>query len=825
MEHIAREQIERAIEIKNQAAKMNAQRQLSEIRKRSPYSDKITPHIRSYQELDLYGSLCLRESCITRPCLVQDVDFDLWVPSENCTNQDLMKKGLAPYKHSGADGKVELHHVGQDYDGPFVELTAGEHDANNKLLHPSHKESWRNDPELEAAFEKERAQYWMARAEGRYEISSHSFENFVSPELSARYEYSLVLRDACEELFSGCTVEDLDYLSDVAKSFSMMRQVGAATFDEFVQKNRDAKPLCPRCGSTDCVMNGSYHARKESVQRYLCNRCGKTFNQTSDSLVCSTSMSLRQWIKFIDCLYHGYSTKGLAKACGISERTAHDARIRVFYALKQLEDQVQLQGNVALDETYLLVSYKGNHSNQDDFVMPREVHRRGGENHQKGISKNHACVMCAVDEYGNSVAKVAGYGYPSAVKLKYVLEPHLGDQVCCLYSDKSGAIKSFADSCRLAIKQEKLLRKGTRKATNVSFGKDTLKVNRYIQIANSYHSRLKKFLSRFSGISTKLLSGYLCLFAWRERNKERDMAEVYQELLKVMVEPGQHLTVEEIVTGGRLPNADGIERRCKGAFKDEARAMRIFDRYAKGDPVSAIAADERCAEKTIRNIVAKVRKSGKGYKTQKELMREQKAKQAKGPIPESSLRLMDRDLEIFAAREQWHGPVPQFFREMAEKYHVSESSIHAAILRVNRMEHLKEDIFIHENVSYPMQAEIYRSVYADYLRLREQEPALSKTACQERLAAQYHYSNQNISRILILMEGENAADSGERTHRVARNEAYKRDKAMFVDFMRWMGTRQDFCAYAAEKYGVSKATVGMTLRNCLFAAPERYEQV
>ena len=38
--------------------------------------------------------------------------------------------------------------------------------------------------------------------------------------------------------------------------------------------------------------------------------------------------------------------------------------------------------DVVLDETYLPVSYKGNHSKQMDFVMPRAANERGGENHK-----------------------------------------------------------------------------------------------------------------------------------------------------------------------------------------------------------------------------------------------------------------------------------------------------------------------------------------------------------------------------------------------------------------------------------------------------------
>ena len=55
----------RTLDLKHQKEKLN---------QISPYSSDITSFIRTSDELKLYGSLQLRESYLTRPALVADID-------------------------------------------------------------------------------------------------------------------------------------------------------------------------------------------------------------------------------------------------------------------------------------------------------------------------------------------------------------------------------------------------------------------------------------------------------------------------------------------------------------------------------------------------------------------------------------------------------------------------------------------------------------------------------------------------------------------------------------------------------------------------------
>lgn len=816
--------------VKEQIHRLGIQQQREEIRKASPYSADITSHIRIYNELRLYCSLQLRESYITRPCLVKDIDFDLWITAENCTNLDLMQKGKSPYAFDAPEGRIDIHHIGQNYDAPFAELTLEEHNDNSQLLHYSRNESWRSNKSLSSEFEMERISYWKRRAKMDYIISNSSFAELKEVQYKKQQEYTAELRETCEEIYRQCDTEDLDYLSDLAKSYAMMQRVGATSLSEFLSNVRELRQVevcCPFCKSTDYILSGAYQAQGEKVQRYKCKSCGKVFTPNRKSLVSGSSFSFRDWIKFIDCLYNGYTLEQIAKACDISVRTAHDNRTRLFYALKLLNDKVQLQGNVVIDETYIPVSFKGNHSKREDFIMPRESYKRGGENHEKGITDNHVCIVCAVDDTGNSIAKVAGTGNPSAAKLKYVLQEHFGSEIFCLYSDKSAVIKRFAESCGYEIKQEKLLRKGTKKAAGVAFNRDTFIINRYLQFVNAFHSRLKRFLSHFSGISTKYLSGYLYLFAWKERNKEREPAEAYKELLAVLTAPDNYLSVDEIIKEGHLPDALEISNKYrKKTYVLTERDEEIYRRFASGETMTSIAADLGVTKQAISLIIQNLRKHGYAYKTEKDKQREQTRKVTpQGHIPIGALKNMIRDYEIYDARQRWTGDSDTFDQMMSNKYGISKARVKNNISIMKRILRLKEEIFIFEDVSYLSQEEVYRNIFSEYQLMLTEHPDYSKTACMEILAEKYKFTYYNIYRIIRIMKTENPADYFKGKKKLTQEETYNRDKAMFIEYLKWPGERKDFCHYAAKKYGITYYYATTILRYCLYADPRRYNMV
>lgn len=84
--------------------------------------------------------------------------------------------------------------------------------------------------------------------------------------------------------------------------------------------------------------------------------------------------------------------KETAEECSISVTTAFYWRHKILDALQEVTDRVCLDGTVEADETFFNVSYKGNHKNSRQFIMPRKAHKRGNNIHRKGLSSER-CVF------------------------------------------------------------------------------------------------------------------------------------------------------------------------------------------------------------------------------------------------------------------------------------------------------------------------------------------------------------------------------------------------------------------------------------------------
>lgn len=111
---------------------------------------------RIYEEANLEPAQVNGKDALIRT----DIDYDKKDAFDR-TNLERMKLGLAPLDAQGRP--IELHHIGQKQDSPLAELTRDEHrgGGNDNVLHNKLKESEiaRDD------FDKERKEYWKARAE------------------------------------------------------------------------------------------------------------------------------------------------------------------------------------------------------------------------------------------------------------------------------------------------------------------------------------------------------------------------------------------------------------------------------------------------------------------------------------------------------------------------------------------------------------------------------------------------------------------------------------------------------------------------------------
>lgn len=149
------------------------------IRQRTSWPDDIICYICSMQEAEIYmraklqarriggrWALCrtdinwadysIRRNTWLRDSPQQGLKkYDEW---KEYNNADLIGEGYPPRDPNG--DPYELHHIGQQQDSPFAELTWAEHmgEGNNAILHP------KRESEIDRKeFTYEKSDYWMAR--------------------------------------------------------------------------------------------------------------------------------------------------------------------------------------------------------------------------------------------------------------------------------------------------------------------------------------------------------------------------------------------------------------------------------------------------------------------------------------------------------------------------------------------------------------------------------------------------------------------------------------------------------------------------------------
>lgn len=74
---------------------------------------------------------------------------------------------------------------------------------------------------------------------------------------------------------------------------------------------------CVHCGSTSVKQNGKYRSR----QRYLCNGCGKSFNDMTNTPF-SGSRYPEKWAKYIEMMVEGYTLPKIDERLKIHLSTA-----------------------------------------------------------------------------------------------------------------------------------------------------------------------------------------------------------------------------------------------------------------------------------------------------------------------------------------------------------------------------------------------------------------------------------------------------------------------------------------------------------------------
>ena len=240
---------------------------------------------------------------------------------------------------------------------------------------------------------------------------------------------------------------------------------------------------CPHCGCARIHRCGA----ASGLQRFRCLGCRRTFN----ALTGTPLARLRKrecWLPYLQCSLASRTVREAAHAVGVHRTTSFRWRHRFAPAAARARP-ASLSAIVEADETYRLESQKGSRE------LTRPARKRGGAARQRGINREHDCLLVARDRNGQTLDFHTGRGPVTAAQLHRCLQPVLPGDVL-LISDGAAAYARFA--CMAGITHEAVNVRARQRARGAI----------HIQNVNGWHSRFKGWLTRFKGVASRYLAHY-----------------------------------------------------------------------------------------------------------------------------------------------------------------------------------------------------------------------------------------------------------------------------------------------------------------------------
>ena len=273
---------------------------------------------------------------------------------------------------------------------------------------------------------------------------------------------------------------------------------------------------CPHCGEDRIGRWGT----SSGLQRYRCRECGTTFNALTGTPL-SRLRHKDKWLAYARTLVEGKSVRKAADLCDVHRNTTFRWRHR-FLSLVEKDKPERLTGIVEADETFFKESFKGQKKD-----LPRPARKRGTKAKKRGTSEEYKPVLIMRDRAGATREELLRG--TNTEEISGALRPVV-DREAVLCADGGAAYRLFAKAEGITLK-----------AVNLSGGIRVVESVFHIQNVNAYHSRLKSWMRRFHGVSTRHLPNYL---GWR-RLIEREPGSLSPQkvILSAQGVASQHLMV------------------------------------------------------------------------------------------------------------------------------------------------------------------------------------------------------------------------------------------------------------------------------------------
>lgn len=123
----------------------------------------------------------------------------------------------------------------------------------------------------------------------------------------------------------------------------------------------------------------------------------------------------------------GLSIRKNAKNIDVCVKTSFYMRHKILDCIRTFMGIGDVDGVVEMDETFVALSYKGNH-NKSGFTMPRPAHKRGKQIKKRSIRNEQVCIATAIDRNGNIILEPICTGRISHSDLEKLYKGRIDDK-------------------------------------------------------------------------------------------------------------------------------------------------------------------------------------------------------------------------------------------------------------------------------------------------------------------------------------------------------------------------------------------------------------
>ena len=349
---------------------------------------------------------------------------------------------------------------------------------------------------------------------------------------------------------------DIDKLSNEQVSQLMaaleVKRTGSQIIKDNIKEDDGTPMACPHCGSISIKKHGKIGGR----QRYKCKDCGKTFCETSQTLMYHSRLAPAQWKGLLLGMVQNLPLQAIANTIGTSVPTVWHNRHKVCLALEEIyKEQSEFIDIAECDEFYIPVSFKGkrdpaffidvldrmprHHRTYEEKVEylkknglwdrlksePERLERllESGNSYKKGISNDQTCVLTCKDRSGHFTIDPVSVGRLETNDLTKNLSGKFASDAI-LVTDSHSAYQGFARTEHIQLEQ---IESGKHSNGAYNLGR-----------INAIHSKLSAFYPEQEerAPATKYLGLQLKLFWWLEVNGTLSTQEKVDKLYDIMAD-------------------------------------------------------------------------------------------------------------------------------------------------------------------------------------------------------------------------------------------------------------------------------------------------